>query len=623
MKLIPQPQKLTLGQGAFCLRYPDRVTLDTTCGSSAYRFAMLLTEEIEIWAGLCLTIDRRSGNFHRGIRLTMDATVGAEAYTLSISEEGVTVTGGDDAGLLYGVQTLRQLLRQCGPALPCLEIQDWPALSARGLFYDVTRGRIPTMDFLKKLADFCSLYKLNQLHLYVEHTFLFDGFSEIWRDDTPLTAQDILELDAYCRNLEIELVPSVATLGHLYKVLRTETFHALSELEEKNGAEFSFYQRMAHHTLDVNNEKSLELVYGMIDQFLPLFTSNRFNINGDEPFDLGRGRGAQMAEEIGSHQMYVDWIGKICRYVESKGKQPMFWGDVIVAEPETIRALPEDIICMNWNYNPQAWDMETRKLAEAGANQYLCPGVQGWKQTINRMDDAYSNIQRMATYAHKFGAKGFLVTEWGDFGHLQDPESSLPGIIYAAAMGWNRALPTEEELNEAVSVLEYTDRSGEVMSILRRMSQQVVMNWGSVVEYAEIQGGRIPDKTMERFWQDFLPQIEANLSRAGEVNEEIDRCQEELCARMPQMDSRGRKRMLPYLIMSDGQKLLNRLAVAVTGKHLGKTSDITVCPVALAADLERWYQEYKRLWYRTSRESELYRLGEVIFWLADRLRKDF
>jgi GNAT superfamily N-acetyltransferase len=41
----------------------------------------------------------------------------------------------------------------------------------------------------------------------------------------------------------------------------------------------------------------------------------------------------------------------------------------------------------------------------------------------------------------------------------------------------------------------------------------------------------------------------------------------------------------------------------------------------LAADLECWYQEYKTLWHTTSRESELYRIGEVIFWMADFLRK--
>ena len=67
---------------------------------------------------------------------------------------------------------------------------------------DVTRGRIPKMTYLKELADRCSLYKINQLHLYIEHTFLFDGLSEVWRDDTPLTARKVPDNPRYTNMAE-------------------------------------------------------------------------------------------------------------------------------------------------------------------------------------------------------------------------------------------------------------------------------------------------------------------------------------------------------------------------------------------------------------------------------------
>lgn len=613
MKLLPQPQHLELRDGFFRMTCRDRITLDASCTASAYDGACLLRAEVEERTGIPVMIDRRIKNAHRGILLRM-APAEKESYTLDITPEGVTVTGGDETGLLYGVQTLRQILRQAGGLLPCLHIADHPGLPVRGLFYDVTRCRIPTMDFLKFLADRCSFYKLNQLHLYIEHTYLFDGFSEVWRDDTPLTAQDILELDAYCRKLHIDLVPSVATLGHLYKVLRTRSFHHLSEIEEREGAPFSFRERMAHHTLDVTQEESLALVYRMLDEYAALFTSKLFNINGDEPFDLGRGRGKALAEQESSNRMYVDWVRKICDHVRQLGKQPMFWGDVIVAKPEAIRELPEDIICMNWNYNPQAWDVETRKLAAVGATQYLCPGAQGWKQTINLFPEAYSNIQRMAKYANQFGAQGFLVTEWGDFGHLQDPESSMPGILYAAAMGWNGEAPTEEALNAAVSVVEYGDPTGKIMGVLRTLSQQVAMNWGLVVEFAEISQGRLAGMTMEQFRQEHWDELGRQAARVEELNRTIDRCQEEILGLMPAME--GRKRMYPYLLMSDGQKLLNRFAAVLYASN-GRPRD-----AALAGELECWYHDYQNRWRATSRESELYRNGEVIFWMADTLRLD-
>ncbi len=613
MKLIPQPQSMTMQEGFYPLTYTDRITLRPCCPPNAYDYAKLLAQELEAVSGMSLMIDRRMVEPHKGIVLTMDASLGEEHYTLTVTAQGITITGGDEAGLLYGVQTLRQILRQEGPVVPCLTISDSPALKARGLFYDATRCRIPTMDFMKELADRCAFYKMNQLHLYIEHTFLYDGFSEVWRDDTPFTAQDILELDQYCQKLHVELVPAVVTLGHLYKVLRTKTYHHLSEVEEAKDAKFSFFGRMHHHTLDTTNDASLPLVYRMIDEFVSLFSSNRFNINGDEPFDLGRGRGSKLAGEVGAHKMYVDWIAKICQHVVELGKQPMFWGDIILAEPENMKFLPENVICMNWDYDPADREDHAKKLHDVGARQYLCPGIHGWKQTINLFDSAYRNVRKMAVLAHKYNGEGLLVTEWGDFGHLQDPESSMPGIIYAAAMSWNQNIPSIEELNEAISVVEYGDPSGKIMSVLLEMSKQVVANWGYTVEFAEITQGRIPDKTITRFWEDYRPFMEPVLPRAKEINETIDRCQEEVCRLMPYMT--GRQRMLPYLIMSNCQKLLNQFFVYVTG-----TKGMEVDPLALAAELETWYRDYATLWRRSSREGELFRNSEVIFWMADYLR---
>lgn len=89
-----------------------------------------------------------------------------------------------------------------------------------------------------------AFYKLNQLQLYVEHSFLFENLSEVWRDDTPITPQEILELDKYCRKLNFELVPCISTFGHLYKILRTKNFGHLCELPDVRNVPFSFVDRM-------------------------------------------------------------------------------------------------------------------------------------------------------------------------------------------------------------------------------------------------------------------------------------------------------------------------------------------------------------------------------------------
>ena len=121
-----------------------------------------------------------------------------------------------------------------------------------------------TLSYLKQVADRMAYYKLNQLQLYVEHTYLFSGLSEMWRDETPLTAEEIRELDAYCAKLHIELVPSIATFGHLYMLLSTKSYGDLCEFPDSWKEPFSFWDRMQHHTVDVSGGRAIELIKAMI-----------------------------------------------------------------------------------------------------------------------------------------------------------------------------------------------------------------------------------------------------------------------------------------------------------------------------------------------------------------------
>lgn len=327
----------------------------------------------------------------------------SQRYSLVIDEKGVLISGGDEKGILYGVQTLRQIIRQEGMLLPFVKIEDFPMVENRGFYCDATRGRIPTMEYIKKMADRLCFYKMNQLQLYVEHSFLMDGLSEMWRDDTPLCPEDIMELDAYCLERGIELVPSLSSFGHLYKLLRTKQYAQFGEYPEKAKEPFSFVGRQDHHTLNVSLEEPFRIVKNMIDQYRPLFTSRKFNIGADETFDLGMGAGKEMAEKVGKDRMYLDFVKKLCLYLTEQGRTPMFWGDVICGFSELVKELPQGTICLNWGYVWNQSEDSAKALYDAGAIQYMCPGAGGWNQFINLMESAYSNISRMCFYGKKKG----------------------------------------------------------------------------------------------------------------------------------------------------------------------------------------------------------------------------
>ncbi|MBQ7091007.1 MAG: beta-N-acetylhexosaminidase, partial [Clostridia bacterium] len=112
-----------------------------------------------------------------GAALTVAYGAGGEGYTLTVSEDAVSIEAEGAAGAFYGIQTLRQLLK--AEAVPCLTIEDQPDFAHRGFYHDMTRGKVATVATLKKLIDEMSYYKMNSLQLYVEHTFEFEECKDL------------------------------------------------------------------------------------------------------------------------------------------------------------------------------------------------------------------------------------------------------------------------------------------------------------------------------------------------------------------------------------------------------------------------------------------------------------
>ena len=251
--LIPEPQSVTLNGDAadsddagapvpVALPLVGRISEDRDIDDIAGVFPTQLADDIEAATGLrwdiasdvmvaglpapnaatAHPVPPYTSCWKSFITLRLDpSSLEPQEYRLTIASSGIDVVGGDTEGVRNGVQTLRQIIRQCAPALPRLVIADKPAYKVRGYYLDATRGRVPTLDWLKTWADRLCLYKYNQLQLYIEHTFMFDDLSETWRGTSPLKPADIIAFDEYCARLGIELVPSVSTFGHQYMAMRT------------------------------------------------------------------------------------------------------------------------------------------------------------------------------------------------------------------------------------------------------------------------------------------------------------------------------------------------------------------------------------------------------------------
>lgn len=535
--------------------------------------------------------------------------------------DGVRVLGGDGAGLLYGVQTLCQMVEQQGALLPVVRVRDYPQISRRGYYLDQTRGRVLKLAELKRVADRLCRYKLNEFQLYVEHTYLFRDLSEMWRDTSPLTAEEILELDDYCAERHIDLVPSLASFGHLYMLLSTRSHEDLCELWDASSQPFSFVDRMRHHTVNVSDERTLPLIQKMLEEYMSLFRSDRFNLCADETFDLGKGKSAALAAEKGIHRIYVDYLKELCDFVAQRGKKPMFWGDVICGEPLLARELPRETICLTWGYAPDQREEESRRMAEAGIRQYLCPGVSGWNQWMNQIGDSYRNITRMCGYARKYRAEGVLNTDWGDFGHINHPAHSVVGMIYGAAFSWNGEEIPGDEINRQISMLEYRDGSGRIAGLMEELAACCVFGWYDAVVYYETMA--LEESEPGAAGQECLCgrtggggiTKEKVLETAGRIQE----LRQELARAAICMDSTRRDLMQDLDVTAEGMDVWNHVGGLLTAWAAGNPAKEEEA-FGLAQRLEKWFTAYKEVWRESGKEGELSRIAEIVFWYADLLR---
>jgi len=380
---------------------------------------------------------------HDAITLAKKPVRHEGGYRLAIDESGIRLEAEDGAGMFAACHTLRQIYAQCPQRiLPCFEIDDWPDFAVRGIYYDVCRGRVPKLKSLLAQARLLAAYKINQLQYYIEHTYRFRGHPLIGRSADPLTPDDIITLDRYCQELGIELVPSLASFGHMGNVLTLAPYRHLAEdYGIGKYRDISAIPEWARHlrgwTLSPANPEVYNFLDSLFAEFLPCFSSNKFNVCCDETWDLGCGQSYNLCHRKGKGEVYLSHIIKLSELCRKYGKRMMFWGDIIRHYPRLISRIPKDVIVLDWGYGASHNFEAIRDFTRTGLETYACPGTSSWVSLFPRLPEAEANIAGFAAAGKKHGAAGLLTTDWGDGGHYNFMEYSWPGYLFGAEQAWN------------------------------------------------------------------------------------------------------------------------------------------------------------------------------------------
>lgn len=453
--LAPVPKSVVSREGVFRLAGKRFIRLD------AADPALLVPAAEKIGLDWELTASPNALEYQVGltILLDLDSDIVRDGYNLSIAPSGIEIIASTPAGAFYGASTLAQILRQCGDQIPCLSISDQPDFPARGVMLDISRDKVPTMETLYHLVDMLAEWKINQIQLYTEHTFAYLAHPAVWENASPMTGEEIMKLDAYCRERFIELVPNQNSFGHMERWLKHSEYNSLAEAPEGCETAWGFREAFSLSPID---SRSIPLVSGLYEELLPHFSSKLFNVGCDETIDLGLGRSKQACEEQGMGRVYLDFLLRIHELVKSHGRTMMFWGDIIMNHPELISELPKDVIALEWGYEADhPFGEHGKKFRESGIPFYVCPGTSSWLSFAGRTENAVENITNAARNGLQQGAIGLLNTDWGDWGHWQPLSVSYLGFMAGAMAAWNSGADLKPILAQNLSIHAFGDLTGK------------------------------------------------------------------------------------------------------------------------------------------------------------------
>ena len=294
---------------------------------------------------------------------------------------------------------------------------------------DVSRCRVPTMAWLQQRIAMLAQLGFNQLQLYMEHTFAYQGHDIVWQDSSPFTADEIRTVDDWCSTMGMELVPCINCLGHMERWLKHEPYRHLAECPD--GFTDPWGQIRPWGSTLLPSDKTYAFLQDLFSQILPCFSSKSVNVGMDEPFELGLGRSGVGA--TGRRELWIHHLHRVHQLAACHGKQIQFWADVLLEEG-CDDPCPDDATALAWGYESHtSFAKAAHRLQQQRRPFWLCPGTSSWCSLTGRWTNSLANISDSLDCAHRFGAQGVLLTDWGDAGHHQQAAISLPGLAACVA----------------------------------------------------------------------------------------------------------------------------------------------------------------------------------------------
>lgn len=292
------------------------------------------------------------------IKTCIDGKLAEEEYILDTRRKKVVITGGSEAGVFWGRQTLAQILAQCGDHIPGLLIQDKPAFSYRGAHLDCCRHFF-SVDEVKTFIDMIALHKINVFHWHltedqgwraeikryplltekgaVRSETLVGHYGSGQYDGTPYggfyTQDEMRDIVRYAAERHITVIPEIEMPGHASAALAS--YPALGCRGEKYPYKVQTTWGVFPEVFCAGNPETVTFLEEVLDEICDIFPSEYIHIGGDEaPREewekcpkcqaLMKEKGFTREAEL---QSYL--ITTVEKYLADKGRKLIGWDEIL------------------------------------------------------------------------------------------------------------------------------------------------------------------------------------------------------------------------------------------------------------------------------------------------------
>jgi hexosaminidase len=373
LSVIPRLERCELRSGAFAIGPSTQVFVVSQARQIPIPVERLV-RQLRSATGFPLKVSMNAGA-PRGdgivFEYTRDNELGPEGYTLSVTPEKVHARANSDAGTLYAVQTILQLLPESvfgvNPApdirwiIPCLNVQDRPRFPWRGMHLDVSRHFLPK-EFIKKMLDMLAMHKMNTFHWHLTddqgwriEIKKYPRLTQVgaWRADREgihwnlrepqragekatyggfYTQDEIREIVQYARERNITILPEIEMPAHTTAALAAYPQYSCT------GGPFTVTTGALWPISDIfcaGNDSTFAFLQDVLSEVFDLFPGTYVHVGGDEadksnwrkcPKCQARIRQEGLADE---NELQSYFIRRIEKFVLSKNRRLIGWDEIL------------------------------------------------------------------------------------------------------------------------------------------------------------------------------------------------------------------------------------------------------------------------------------------------------